>query len=387
MQITLFSFFISIVWSSFLIIVIYLCRKSRFFICQFGVTSLVLLYLFCIVRLVLPLDFAFTRGVPFKGVYSDIYEHIVIDKIFASKISVLSVLFCLWIAVSVVLFFRFAYQYNITMRKVSAYAIRKDGQCKKVFERVINNSKKKIRINVRYSQEVDIPIGIGVLDKSIVLPDEIYSDKELYCILMHEYTHFLNRDLLVKMLIHIFCCIFWWNPIVYLLRRDLSQTLEIKCDLCVTERMDNNSKVDYLTTIVSILKKANTTQKKTILCGTTELVSTYCASEIVERFKIVSEKHKRRNENKFLTIAWLFAFLAFFIFSYSFVLQPYHEPPIEEIETESDTKELRSDNTYIIKNKNGTYTIVMPSGTRQNIDEKFVVDMEKQGFEVIEEGK
>ena len=387
MQITLFSFFISIVWSSFLIIAIYLCRKTRFFIYQFGVTSLVLLYLFCIVRLALPLDFVFTKGVPLKGVYSDIYEYMVIDKIGDSKVSVISILFCLWIAVSVALIFRLAYQYNITMRKVSTYAIRKDVQCNKVFERVMNNSKKKMKINVRYSDEVNVPIGVGLLDKSIILPDEIYSDKELYCILMHEYTHFLNRDLLVKILTHIFCCIFWWNPIVYLLRRDLSQTLEIKCDLCVTEQMDNKSKADYLTTIVSIWKKADETQKKTILCGTTELVSTYCKSEIVERFKIVSEKHKWQNKNKFLTIAWLFAFLAFFIFSYSFVFQPCYEPPINEIETESGVHEIRSDNSYIIKNKDDTYTLVMPSGKRQNIDEKFVIDMKKKGFKVIEERK
>lgn len=196
MQITFLSFFISIAWSNILIIAISLCRKTRFFIYQFGVTSLVLLYLFCLIRIVFPLDFAFTRGVSFKGVFSDIYEHIVIDTIGVTKISVLSVLFFLWIVVSAILMVRFVRQYYITMRKVSSYAIRKDEQCKRVFEYVMNNSQNQMKINVRYSKEVNIPIGIGVFDKSIVLPDEIYSDKELYCILMHEYTHFLNRDLL-----------------------------------------------------------------------------------------------------------------------------------------------------------------------------------------------
>lgn len=384
MDITFFSFFMSILWSSILIIAIYLCRKTHLYIYHFGVTSLVLLYLFCVMRMVLPLDFTFTRGFPLAGVYSDIYERIVIHKIGESEISVISVLFCIWIVASVVLMYRFARRYFITMEKVSSYAIRDDEQCKRVFGCVINDSKKRLDIHIRYSEEVDIPIGIGVFNRSIVLPDETYSDKELYCILMHEYIHFLNRDLLVKMLIHIFRCIFWWNPVVYLLGRDVSQTLEIKCDLCATEQMDNGGKADYLATIVSILKKADKVGKKPILCDTAGLVSKDCEPEIMERFKIVSGNHKRWGKNKILTAMWLFAFLAVFIFSYSFVIQPCYEAPIEEIETGPDTQEMRPDNTYIIKKKSGTYTIVMPEGYRQDIDEKYVVDMEKQGFEIVE---
>lgn len=384
MDITFFSFFISILWSSIFIIGIYLCRKTRFFMYQFGATGFVLLYLFCIMRMVLPVDFIFTRGFSLAGVYSDVYECIAIHKIGESEISVVTVLFCIWIVVSVVLMYRFVRRYFITMRKVSSYAIREDEQCKRVFGCVINDSKKRLDIHVRNSEEVDIPIGIGVFNKSIVLPDETYSDKELYCILMHEYTHFLNRDLLAKMIIHIFRCIFWWNPLVYLLGRDVSRTLEIKCDLCVTEQMDNRGKADYLATIVSILKKADTAGKKTILCDTAGLVSKDCEPEIMERFKIVSGNHIRRGKNKILTTMWLFVFLAIFIFSYSFVIQPCYEAPIEEIETSPDTVEMRPDNTYVIKNNNGTYTVVMPGGDTQDIDEKYVVIMEKQGFKIIE---
>lgn len=384
MQITFFSCLTSIVWSSILIIAIYLCRKIRFLIFQFGVTSLVLLYLFCVIRMVLPLDFTFTRGFPSGGILNVIYGRIVIDKIGTSNISVLSVLVFLWLAVSLVLIVRFAHRYYMIMRKISTYAFRKDEQCKRVFLNVISDSKKQMKINVRYSRELNVPMGIGVFDKSIVLPDEIYSDKELYCILMHEYTHFLNRDLLVKMLIHIFCCIFWWNPIVYLLMKDLSQTLEIKCDLCVTEQMDNKGKADYLTTIITILKKANAAEKTLMLYSTTEFVSKDCESEIIERFKIVSEGNNVRSKNKILTAICILSFLSIFVFSYSFVVQPCYEAPKNEIETEPGTREMRSDNTYIIKDKDGCYTVVMPSGTRQSIDEKFVHEMEKQGIQVIE---
>lgn len=390
MQVTLFSFFISVVWSSFLIVVIYLFRKMRFLICQFGVMSLVLLYLFCAIRMAVPLDFTFTKGISLEGMFSGIYERVVIKKIGMTDISVLLILFFLWIAGSSVLLVGFVYQYHMAKKEISTYPIRQDEQCQRVFAEVVSGSKRQVllpfrEINIRYSGEVNTPRGLGIFDRSIILPDEAYTDKELYYILKHEYTHFLNRDLLVKMLIHIFCCVFWWNPIVYFLEKDVSQALEIKCDLCVTEQMDNREKADYLATILSILKKADTAGKKLVLYSTAQLVSKEHKTEIVERFRIVSGKHRFRRGGKILPPIGIAAFLAVFIFSYSFVLQPCYEAPVEEIEAEPDAQELRPDNTYILKGKDGIYTIVLPSGTRQDIDEKFAIEMAKQGINIVKE--
>jgi len=385
MQVTLFSFFISVVWSSILIVIIYLFRKMRFLICQFGVMSLVLLYLFCAIRMAVPLDFTFTKGISLEGMFSGIYERVVIEKIGMTDISVLSILFYLWIAGSSVLLVRFMYKYHIVMKEISTYPIRQDEQCQRVFAEVVSDSKKQRKINIRYSGKVNTPRGLGIFDRSIVLPDEAYADKELYCILKHEYTHFLNSDLLVKMLIHIFCCIFWWNPIVYFLEKDVSQSLEIKCDLCVTEQMDNREKADYLATILSILKKADTAGRTMVLYSTAQLVSKDHETEIVERFRIVSGNHSLRRGSKILPAIGIAAFFVVFLFSYSFVLQPCYEAPVEEIEAEPDAKELRPDNTYILKGKDGIYTIVLPSGTRQDIDEKSATEMEKQGINIVKE--
>lgn len=390
MQVTLFSFFISVVWSSFLIVVIYLFRKMRFLICQFGVMSLVLLYLFCAIRMAVPLDFTFTKGISLEGMFSGIYERVVIKKIGMTDISVLLILFFLWIAGSSVLLVGFVYQYHMAKKEISTYPIRQDEQCQRVFAEVVSGSKRQVllpfrEINIRYSGEVNTPRGLGIFDRSIILPDEAYTDKELYYILKHEYTHFLNRDLLVKMLIHIFCCVFWWNPIVYFLEKDVSQALEIKCDLCVTEQMDNRERADYLAVILSILKKADTDRKTLALYSTAQLVSKDHETEIVERFRIVSGSHRIRRGRKILPAIGIAAFLAVFAFSYSFVLQPCYEAPVEEIETESDARELRPDNTYILKGKDGIYTIVLPSGTRQDIDEKFAIEMAKQGINIVKE--
>ena len=156
MQISFFSFYMAIAWSSVLIIIIYLCRKTRFFIQQFGVMSLLLLYIFCVMRMAVPLEFTFTKGLFARGAFSTIYESIVLNKIGTSEISILSILFFIWIFISGVLLLRFVCQYYMAMRRVSAYVIRQDEQCKRVFEQVVKHSKKQMSINIRCSSDVKI---------------------------------------------------------------------------------------------------------------------------------------------------------------------------------------------------------------------------------------
>lgn len=124
-----------------------------------------------------------------------------------------------------------------------------------------------------YQNYINVPMEVGIFRKSILLPDEPYTDSELYYILKHEYTHFQNKDLLIKILIYIYWCLFWWNPAIYLLKNDLSQILEIKCDLDVIDHMGNEHRVEYLTTIVTMLKNASANSIVSTFCGTTALIS------------------------------------------------------------------------------------------------------------------
>ena len=57
-----------------------------------------------------------------------------------------------------------------------------------------------------------------------------YSDQELYCALLHELFHFYHRDAWIKLLVQLLCSLLWWNPLMYLFQRDVTQTLELHCD-------------------------------------------------------------------------------------------------------------------------------------------------------------
>lgn len=322
MQITLFSLIMSVVWSSVLAAFNYFCRKKHYFIRQLGITNILFLYLFSIVRMLVPYKFSFTRVIPSKGAFSDLCRGVYTNNIGTAQISPLSLLAIVWAVVSAALLVRFFVQYLKAMHEFSACRIREDEQCRRVFQRVLNHSSKRLKVRIRDNACINIPMGVGVFQKSIILSEETYTDSELYYILRHEYTHFLNRDLVLKILIHIYWCIFWWNPAIYLLKRDFAQILEIKCDLDVTENMANQEKVGYLTTIVTLLKKAEIKREQRTFYGTTALVAKNYESEIIERFKIVSASYGLKRRNLVFTGSWFLVFGMLVILSYSFVIQP-----------------------------------------------------------------
>lgn len=321
MQITFFSLFMSVIWSSFLVIFNHFCRKKHFFIRQLGITNILFLYLFSVIRMMIPYEFSFTRVIPPQDVLNNLFWDISINKP-AMQISIFFVLAAIWGAISAILIVCFVLKYVRAMRKFSTYNIRKDAQCCHIFNRVLNVSKTQMKIAIRSSSDINIPISVGIFRKSIILPDQDYSDSELYYILLHEYTHFQNKDLIIKILINIYGCIFWWNPAIYLLKKDLSQILEIKCDLDVTDNMANKNKAEYLATIVTMLRNAGAKKREKAFYGTTALVSRDYDSEIIERFQLVSAGYGYNKKNVLVTGSWFFIFSLFIFLSYSFVIRP-----------------------------------------------------------------
>lgn len=387
MQITFFSFIVSIFCSSVLITIAYIFRRQEAFIRSFGVSTIMILYLTALTRLLVPFEFPFTYEVEVEGVVSHIVKTIYLDQIEPVSLSIAKILCIIWVDVMLLRIVSFIYQYYKVKKEVKTYKkCEDDDQYSRVFNK-IQKDRKVIKVDIRCSDSIHIPVGIGVFKKAIILPDEDYSDLELEYILLHEYTHFLNRDPLVKMLVHLFCCIYWWNPIVYLLKKDLDKILEIKCDLCVTEMMKKTDKAAYLTTILNVLRKSGnkSIQMKDV---TTALLQRNSNLELVERFTMVVESSHQNAESKtsFSGRVLLLSILVMGI-SYLFVVQPLYHPPADQIETDDDTYELDSENSYLIENSDGSYVLVYKDGTRISVTQQGAELMIEQGFNVRKKGE
>lgn len=348
MQVTIFSFLSALLWSSLLIVAIYLLRHTRFKQ-HFGVLSMLLLYLFCAVRLFLPLEFPHTLIAADGVIYPHIYNLLMRERDMLANKPLMLILCAAWLLGFCELLFRYIRQYRKAIYRVEHYAEPWDERTNALLEQVRRQTGRKLRVQGCTARNIESAFGMGVLHKRIILPDRDYTEIELRYVMLHEYTHFLNHDTVVKLLVTLFCMIFWWNPVVYLLQKDLEQTLEIKCDLSVARTLDEQERAAYLRTILSLMKQ--TGRKYHLPFMATALFQTDAQAEIKERFVMVmtySAQRHRHTASAMLTGAFALLLIA----SYAVLPQPKFDAPSSE---KSGVIEFDSDTAYIQQNEAQEY--------------------------------
>lgn len=96
------------------------------------------------------------------------------------------------------------------------------------------------------------PMLVCVLDPAIYLPDREYTRVQLENILRHELTHLHRRDVLVKWLGVLLTCLHWFNPLAWLVRRELDRACELACDEEVIRDLDDGGKQAYGNTLIDM---------------------------------------------------------------------------------------------------------------------------------------
>ena len=351
MQITIFSFFSSALGSSVLIIGIYALRKVRRFRTSFGLSTLVMLYLFSIIRSLFPLELPHVIELGIDEVYPEVYRFLTNSHSYGERLnfSYVDAFVCIWIAGIIILMFRYIVYYHKEMRGITKYAPPCGRREYTALNAVKRDIGKSVEISLCTFPNISVPFGIGVFRKTILLPQNNFTDRELYYILLHEYTHFLNHDIAVKMMVSLFCCIFWWNPVAYLLKADLEQTLEMKCDASVARYLDRHGKAAYLRTIVGVIK--HNPAKRPMPYTSTALFQTDRMPGIKERFDVVMN-YEARHDRTLSQIALFLIGACVFVLSYAVLPQPKFDTPSSE---KSGVIEFDSDTAYIQQNKAQEY--------------------------------
>lgn len=381
MYITIFSFLSTVLWHSIFTVCIYLLRKLKGLQQFFSVFCLVILYLISAIRMFLPIELTNSMIIESPKIYPVIYGflHKVCWENGLFKILVWQALLFVWILVALILLMRFCFQYSYIMRQIKNYAAPCDARAQKMLQLIKRKRGKAKNIALLHLKGIAVPMGIGVFKRHILMPNDFYEDKKLYYILLHEYTHYINRDFIVKLFISMFCIMFWWNPFVYLLKKDLEQALEIKCDLSVTKHLDTNEKADYLTTIVDTLKR-RAQSKKTLPYMCTALFKKKQAINIKERFSIViTNDAKKRYIPAHLATTM---FLLFVILSYMLLPQPVFEAPA--ITNSVNTFEFGSSNAYL-KETAGQYELFIDDESQGNISAQEAKIYIADGFKILKQ--
>lgn len=381
MHITLFSFVTAVLLSSLLIVALYLSRKSVKTIRMLNFGYLACLYLFCLGRMFFSVELPFTIVVnapTFMNPVSKFYRNTTLIP--GSHFSKYELLLLLWAIGAIFLLTRFFLRYIGEKRRIDRLSKQKNQAIQDLLDMLRKD--KKIHIQVLCCPNLSTPCGIGLFRRQILLPSQEYTEEELFHILRHELQHFQTHDLLVKWMIRVFQCLFWWNPLVYLLGKDMDQVLEIKCDLSVVKNYSRQETLAYMRTIKNQLEQAIHTEK-IVPVASASLVGNFAMSNVEERFLYLAESLKPNQRKELPKPAFAVLFVALIMASYSFVLQSSYEAP--ELDENGEKIQYRQeDEIKLLHKKDGSYQEICQDELVK-VPNYIAEEMIEQGVSVIEE--
>ena len=105
---------------------------------------------------------------------------------------------------------------------------------------------------------VATPMLMGALHYMIILPDREYTNEQLRAVLLHELTHLRRKDMLMKWLSVFVTALHWFNPVVWLVRREIDRACEFSCDEAVIRNLDADGKQNYGETLLYVAADTKT---------------------------------------------------------------------------------------------------------------------------------
>lgn len=121
---------------------------------------------------------------------------------------------------------------------------------------LFNKCKEELNINInvqlRTCSIVGSPMLIGIFDPIVLISNIDEDHKRLKMIFLHELNHYKRKDIIIKSFSLIVNAIHWFNPLIFILLREIDKYCEYSIDEMVVEKMDINDRKYYGETILNI---------------------------------------------------------------------------------------------------------------------------------------
>lgn len=142
---------------------------------------------------------------------------------------------------------RFAHRVHSCAKTQNAFSSMAD-QCRKELgvERAIP---------VIVQDYVDSPALTGILYPKILLPAcaDCMTPQTLRFVLLHELGHYKRKDLWMNELLLVLQCIYWFNPLVWVLFRQMRQDMELLNDSYLLKKLGQDQRYAYSKSLVEVL--------------------------------------------------------------------------------------------------------------------------------------
>ena len=378
MKITFFSIAMSIIWGSVLMLAFSALRKKKQFIDICSITGIVILYVFCAIRMLIPIEVPWVYVIPAVAIYNPVYTWIRYSL--PGGITVWQILLAIWAFGTCVVLFRLLSKY---------YHLRKWIRSTRGTSRSIDckgyGIDERSRVRICRAEGADVPMSVGILHREIIIPDRDYSENEMSLIIRHEITHIKNGDLIIQMLANLLCAIYWWNPAANAFRRNLEQYFELRCDKAVVSGMSKEETADYLEVLLKIYSESSESPQKSIV----GVIEDYRVGgdELKERFEYLLSGYGRQKSPYIGKSMAVVLSVSMLVISYSFIFQSNYEVSPEQIAEDGDDFEVTPENSYLIRTENGSYILHTTGGFEKEVSIESAEMLIEDGFGVKEDNE
>jgi len=364
-------------WSSVWIIWYSLLRRNRRFRNGVGATGMIILYGIVILQFLFPVDTDWQWRIRFPLLMNPIRELFIkrVEVFGRYPVTVWQLVLLVWETGSIIQLSRLVKK-RIEMHRLISYLPSEQIQLPDHLALLLPDHAKVYRCS-----GITVPFSTGALKKRILIPDRNYTDTEFENILLHEAAHLRSGDTLIALITDVMCMLHWWNPCVYLLKRDMERCLELRCDRRAVSGMDKEQVACYMETLLKVFKDRHLQnyQAGLGLLGSGKNMR----EEMRERFDALQSGTKAPKRGAFLRTALSVAIaLMLMVLSYNVVCMPYYEFTEDKLDIPADAYYVVGAEAYIVVNEDGSGTLCTPQGDVE-IPQEEVESLEADGIKII----
>jgi len=98
------------------------------------------------------------------------------------------------------------------------------------------------------------PMTVGLFKTIIILPAKKIALKDMRYAILHELAHCKNRDIQINAVMCMFQILYWFNPLIYFIFKQMRLDREIACDDAVLKTIPKAHHTDYGETLLNFIK-------------------------------------------------------------------------------------------------------------------------------------
>ena len=352
------SLLMSVLFGNLLLILIYFVFLNTKLMLEIGVKLLTVLIVAVFVRLIFPFELFCSTNIYLPEFLSRIiiyFQEEIIFSFYGHNITLWKIFLTLWLVGIAIASYRLYIAYHSLYKfvRVLGQNVTDKEPYHSLAQKICDEHKKNNVFQIFKMANISSPMIYGFRKPHILLPKNLnIAKQDLYYILSHEMAHFFHHDLWLKLFSQFLCILFWWNPFVYLLRKQIFSMLEIRIDSHIVKLPQPTAKYEYMRCLTTVKKYiANSALDKSANAS----AITFCSidsSLLMKRFHMItSNSNHKRNKRTQIFISSIIACL--FIFSVLFIFEANYISPQQK----GNSFALTEENSFLVKNPKGGYDI------------------------------